>query len=201
MWIASWQGGVVFYKDGEVRAAYWPADGMGTGRVNDLYLDREGAVWVATEGGLSRIKDGRVSNLTSKNGLPCDAVHGLIQDDTKSFWLYMGCGLVRVQPSELDASFLNHERRIRTKLFDLLDGVKSRAGTFIFAPRMATGRDGKVWFVPFGGGAVMSTLVTFRRTRFRRRYMLKRSQRTARLMIQPSRMSLCAYLLKSATSR
>ena len=151
MWVASWQGGVVYFKDGKVRATYGPGDGLGTGRVNDLYLDHETALWVATEGGLSRIEDGRVSTLTAKGGLPCDAVHGLIEDETKSFWLYMGCGLVRIQRSELDAWFLDRNRRIKTTLFDLLDGVKSHAGTFNYAPRMASGKDGKVWFVPFDG--------------------------------------------------
>ena len=151
MWLASWQGKVVYFKDGKVRAAYGAGDGLGGGRVNDLYLDEEDALWAATEGGLSRIKDGRVWNLSSKNGLPCDAVNGLIQDDSKSFWLYMGCGLVRVQRSELEAWYLDPKRRIQTTLFDLFDGVKSRAGVQNFAPRMARGKDGKIWFVPYDG--------------------------------------------------
>ncbi len=67
------------------------ADGLGEGRVAGLQLDRDGTLWAATEGGLSRVKDGHVATLTSKNGLPCDtrslgdgrrrpfvlAVHGL----------------------------------------------------------------------------------------------------------------------------
>ena len=72
LWLASWGGGVVYFRDGQVRASYSPANGLGAGRVNALQLDPDGTLWAATDGGLSHIKDGRVAMLTTKNGLPCD---------------------------------------------------------------------------------------------------------------------------------
>ena len=96
-------GGIAYLKDGQVRSSYNAADGLGNGAVNDLQLGSDGAVWAATEGGLSRVKDGRVTTLTSRNGLPCDGVNSVIEDDDHSFWLYMPCGLVRIARSELDA--------------------------------------------------------------------------------------------------
>src|SRR5207253_7843147 len=65
--------GVTYFRDGKVQASYGVASGLGEGRVNDLQLGQDGALWAATEGGLSRLKNGRVATLTSKNGLPCDA--------------------------------------------------------------------------------------------------------------------------------
>ena len=56
---------VAYFKDGEVRASYAHANGLGGGRVAGLHLDRDGALWAATEGGLSRVKDGRVATLTA----------------------------------------------------------------------------------------------------------------------------------------
>ena len=102
VWLAFWQdGGVLYFKDGQVRASYAAADGLGKGHVPGLQLDRDGALWAATEeGGLSRIKDGRVTTLTSKNGLPCDTIHWTIEDDDRSFWLDTACGLVRIARSE-----------------------------------------------------------------------------------------------------
>ena len=65
VWLGhSEDGGVQFFKDGKVRETYTPADGLGTGHVAHLRLDRDGAVWAATRTGLSRIKDGRVRTLT-----------------------------------------------------------------------------------------------------------------------------------------
>ncbi len=93
-------GGVSYFKDGQFRASYTAADGLGEGRVPDLQLDPDGALWAATQdGGLSRIKDGRIATLTSRNGLPCDAIHWTIEDDDRSFWLYTACGLVRITRS------------------------------------------------------------------------------------------------------
>ena len=34
--------------------------------------------------------------LNSKNGLPRDTVHWVMEDDNRFFWLYMACGLVRI---------------------------------------------------------------------------------------------------------
>ena len=52
-WIFSWWR-LAYFKDGQVRASYAGADGLGEGRVEDLRLDRDGTLWAATEGGLSR---------------------------------------------------------------------------------------------------------------------------------------------------
>ena len=75
LWLGFIDGGVAYFKDGRVRTSYGVADGLGEGRVNSLQLDRDGTSWAATEGGLSRLKNGHVATLTSKNGLPCDTVH------------------------------------------------------------------------------------------------------------------------------
>ena len=67
LWLSFWtDGGVEYFKDGQVRASYTAADGLGKGHVPGLRLDRDGAVWAATEdGGLSRIKDGHIATLTT----------------------------------------------------------------------------------------------------------------------------------------
>ena len=70
--------------------------GWAPNAVADLQLGQDGALWVATQGGLSRIKDGRIATLTSRNGLPCNTVHWTMEDDDHSFWLYTACGMVRI---------------------------------------------------------------------------------------------------------
>ena len=113
LWLGFVEGGIAYLKDGQIRASYNAADGLGNGAVMDLQLGSDGAVWAATEGGLSRVKDGRITTLTSKNGLPCDAVQWAIEDNDHSFWLYMPCGLVRIARSELDA-WVSDSKRTRS---------------------------------------------------------------------------------------
>ena len=146
---------MAYFKDGQVRASYASADGLGEGRVDDLQLDRDGTLWAATEGGLSRVKNGRVATLTSKNGLPCDTVHWVMEDDDHSFWLYTACGLVRIARTELDAWVADPKRTIQTTVFDSSDGVRSHALTSGYSPRVAKSADGKLWFLPCDGVSVI----------------------------------------------
>ncbi len=150
LWLSFWQdGGVLYFKDGKVRASYTAADGLGKGHVPGLQLDRDGALWAATEeGGLSRIKDGRATTLTSRNGLPCDTIHWTIEDDDRSLWLYTGCGLVRITRGELDAWITDPQHRIETMVWAAADGVRLHpVSPTSWGPTVAKSTDGKLWFV------------------------------------------------------
>jgi signal transduction histidine kinase/streptogramin lyase len=155
LWLGFSRGGLAYFKDGQVRASYAGADGLRAGRVSDLQLDRDGTLWAATQGGLSRVKDGHVATLTSKNGLPCDAVHWAMEDDDHSFWLYMACGLVRIARTELDAWAADRKRTIQTTVFDSSDGVRNLALPAGYSPHFAKGADGKLWLVTLDGVSVI----------------------------------------------
>lgn len=155
LWLGFREGGIKLFKDGMVRASYTSADGLGEGAVTGLQRDRSGALWAATEGGLSRVKNGRVATLTSKNGLPCDNVHWVMEDDAQSFWLGTACGLVRIAGSELDAWAANPARTIQVTVFDTADGVRSSSDTSGYNPAVAKSSDGKLWFLPGDGVSVI----------------------------------------------
>ncbi|MEO6279593.1 two-component regulator propeller domain-containing protein [Roseateles sp.] len=150
VWLSFWQdGGVLYFKDGKVEATYTTAQGLGAGHVAGLRLDAEGAVWAATEeGGLSRIKDGRVTTLTVGNGLACNAVHWSTLDDNGSLWMYTACGLVRVLRDDLTAWIADPGHRVSPKVWGASDGVPLLAfSPAYFNPPVAKGPDGKLWFV------------------------------------------------------
>ena len=151
LWLGFFDGGIAYFKDGKIRSSYGVANGLGNGSVNDLQLGSDDAAWVATEGGLSRVKDGVVTTLTSRNGLPCDAVNSVIEDNDHSFWLYMACGMVRIAGSELDAWVSNPKRRVQTTVFDSSDGVRVRALAGGHSRLVTKSRDGKIWFSPPDG--------------------------------------------------
>jgi signal transduction histidine kinase len=158
VWLAFWtDGDVLFFKDGQVRGSYTAAAGLGKGHVAGLRLDRDGALWAATqEGGLSRIKDSRVATLTTNNGLPCDTIHWSIEDDDRSLWLNTACGLVRIARTELDAWIADPKRRIETTLWDAADGVGlASTSPAYFNPPVAKSTDGKLWFLGGEGVSVV----------------------------------------------
>jgi len=155
LWTGFFDGGISYLKDGQVRASYNVADGLGRGRVSELQLGSDGAVWAATEGGLSRIKDGHVTTLTGKNGLPCDAVHWVIEDNDHSTWLNQPCGLVRIARSELDAWVSDPKRSIQTTVFDGSDGVRAHFSAGRFGPKVTKSIDGRIWFSPLDGVSII----------------------------------------------
>ena len=101
------------------------------------------------------MKNGRIDTLTSKNGLPCDTVFWVMQDDAHSFWLYMACGLVRIEKTQMDAWVADPKRTVQNTLFDSSDGVRSRALTTGYTPLVAKTADGKLWFLPLDGVSVI----------------------------------------------
>ena len=152
VWIG-FEGGMVLVKNGRVGASYAISDGGN--RINDLRLDRDGALWAASDRGLSRVKDGSVATVGSNNGLPCDAVHWSMEDDDQAVWLYMACGLVRIAAMDLNAAISDPKRRLQTTVFDGSDGVGLRGSSPIYDPQVARGEDGRLWFLPNDGVSVL----------------------------------------------
>ena len=150
LWLGGfWRdGGVKYFKNGQVRLSYTAANGMTKGPIAALRLDRDEAVWVATQnGGVSRIKDGRITTLTTRNGLPCDRIHWTTEEDDRSLWLYTACGLLRIPHSQVDAWMSDPARRVEPTLWDATDGALPWASPSSFGPTFAEAADGKLWFV------------------------------------------------------
>jgi signal transduction histidine kinase len=158
LWLAFRNGGVGYFKGGQVRPSYGVADGLGWGSTREFQLGRDGAIWVSTEGGASRLKDGRIATLNSRNGLPCDPVTWVMEDEDH-FWLNMGCGLVRIARAELDAWAATADkdpgRRVQATVFDISDGVRSHLNSTGYGPSVAKSADGKLWFLPWDGVSVI----------------------------------------------
>ncbi|WP_280155761.1 sensor histidine kinase [Piscinibacter sp. XHJ-5] len=152
LWLGFATGGIAHVSDGQVLARYATADGLGRGRVHDLRFDRDGALWAATQGGVSRLKNGRVATLDTKGGLPCDPVDWTLEDDARDLWLHTACGLVRIARAEMEAwTAAADQGRIvdRTVPFTVLDssdGVRPSAAFGSNGPRAAKAADGRLWY-------------------------------------------------------
>jgi len=146
IWLGWLGGGLSHIKDGQVQSTYSVTDGLGKGPVTDIRIDGASTLWAATEGGLSRLKNGRISTLSSANGLPCDRIIWMMEDDTQSVWLYMLCGLVRISRSEMDAWIAAPGRKLRVTTFDSSDGVWNIGIALWTKPRATKSPDGRIWF-------------------------------------------------------
>jgi len=155
LWIGFPRSGIAYWEDGKLRASYSTADGLGKGYVKHLRFGSRGALWAATDGGLSRIRDGRVETLTSKNGLPCDTVQWSMEDDDHAVWLFQACGLVRVDRDELDTWVNDPKHVLKTTLYDASDGVAGAVIVGGYKPRVSKAPDGRILFLGAGDVSVI----------------------------------------------
>ena len=149
VWAGLFSGGVAYFRQGQVRNLPLRDDKGAASEVLDLSRNRDGTLWAATENGLSRISNGHVATLTSANGLPCNKVHWITEDDSSSYWLYTQCGLLRVARSELDAWVTDPKRMIHVTAFDAADGIRLASTLSGMHPQVAKSSDGKIWFVNY----------------------------------------------------
>jgi signal transduction histidine kinase/ligand-binding sensor domain-containing protein len=155
LWLGFYKGGVAFLKDGALGTSYGTAEGLGAGRVSELRLDPEGALWAATDGGLSHIKDGHIATLTAAHGLPCEAVHWTIGDKDRSLWMLMPCGLARVTSAELAAWIADPTRSVQTTVFDSSDGARTQSTAVGLSPTAVSFPDGRLLFATASGIGVV----------------------------------------------
>ncbi len=104
------------------------ADGLLSNQIRCLLAGRDGALWIGSEGGLTRYKDGKFSNFTEKNGLLASSVRGLCEDRQGNLRIATARGL----------STLNREGSIRT----LEIRPKTAANLLKF---VCEDRQGRIW--------------------------------------------------------
>ena len=147
VWTGLLSGGMAYVRAGQIRNLPLSDDPAGPRRVFDVSRARDGSIWAATENGLARIQNGRVTTLTTANGLPCKIVHWIIEDDRFSYWLYTQCGLLRVGGTDMEAWIADPKRTIHVTTFDADDGVRLVPILKGARPAVTNPADGKIWFV------------------------------------------------------
>jgi signal transduction histidine kinase/ligand-binding sensor domain-containing protein len=142
IWLASARGKFVHYRDGKAEAVISLAnEEIG---IRSFFVDSDNAISAATIKGFYRWKDGHLSVMDSRNGLPCSALASAIKDDHGSFWLYGRCGLLRVSASDYESWLKFPAAALSVKTFDALDG--SQPGYELGQPEVSKSADGRLWF-------------------------------------------------------
>jgi signal transduction histidine kinase/ligand-binding sensor domain-containing protein len=142
IWLASALGKFVHYRNGKAEAVISLANEEIS--IRSLFVDSDDAISFATGEGFYRWKDGRLSVMDSRNGLPCSALASAIKDDHGSLWLYGRCGLLRVSASDYESWLKFPAAALSVKTFDALDG--SQPGYEPGQPEVSKSADGRLWF-------------------------------------------------------
>jgi PAS domain S-box-containing protein len=94
LWIGAEFGGLARYVDHQF-TAWTVKDGLPDGKVNSICGDREGNLWVGTDGGLARFTAGRLTAITPADGFPLTSVIHIKEAQDGSIWFLSNAGLTR----------------------------------------------------------------------------------------------------------
>ncbi|HMH45783.1 MAG TPA: two-component regulator propeller domain-containing protein [Pyrinomonadaceae bacterium] len=101
LWVGFNQGELARYRNGRF-TLFTSADGLPPGRVDDLYLDRAGRLWIAMKGGLVRIDDPTAEQpnfiiYTTAQGLSSNYITAITEDLLGKIYVGTGQGLDRLE--------------------------------------------------------------------------------------------------------
>ncbi len=143
---------------GETVTRTTTADGLSNGSVTALHRDDAGTLWIGTEGGLNRLKDGKLTAFRERDGLFDDAVRTIIDDLKGNLWMGSGRGIWHVSKQALNA-FANGEiRTIPSVSYGERDGMRSSSlstSAGDLGPASWRGRSGRLWFPTLKGVVVV----------------------------------------------
>lgn len=121
LWLGLRNGDLARFHDGH--AEVFASPGGPKSFVYQVVVNPDGTVFATTSAGLIGWKDGTSHFLSSKNGLPCDAVIGAARDNQDALWLDMGCGLARVGQEDMDRWWRDDSTVVAPTLLDAFDGL------------------------------------------------------------------------------
>lgn len=143
VWIGSARDKLARYRDGKMETV--PLVDEGTVAIFSIFVDSDDALWAATANGAYRWKDGVLSLLDSRDGLPCSSVYSAVDDDYGNLWLYAGCGLLKVPASDMANWRSAPDGRVSVQTFGALDGALPGPGD-VNQRRPSKSPDGRLWF-------------------------------------------------------
>jgi signal transduction histidine kinase/ligand-binding sensor domain-containing protein len=145
IWIGSRGGNLVRFRNGKPETAFSLANDESRVITSSLSVDSDNALWIATNKGLFRWKDGSLTVLDSRNGLPCSGIYSVIKDDYGFVWLAANCGYMRVPGSDWESWLKSPQTKLSVRTFGVLDGAQSAVGESD-QPIVTKSPDGRLWF-------------------------------------------------------
>ncbi|MBL9150393.1 MAG: hypothetical protein JNM94_17035 [Phycisphaerae bacterium] len=141
LWFGTNDEGVARH-DGHSLVYLSTTDGLAGNAIRGIVQDPRGALWFATDGGLSRFEDGRFTTYRMKDGLASDDLWSLLCDRTGTIWVGTSEGVCR---------------RVGERFEPFpLPRVHVAAPESRFSPKvvfaMCEDRDGHLWFGTDGEG-------------------------------------------------
>jgi signal transduction histidine kinase/ligand-binding sensor domain-containing protein len=154
LWVGS-SGGLTHVAHGHF-TRWTEHDGLPSNDVRALYRDPEGVLWIGTyDGGLGRLKDGRLAKATTGDGLFNNGVFQVLED-AGFLWMCSNRGVHRVSKHELNEFADGRLNSIHAMSLGTSDGMFSAECNGGYWPAGVKTRDGALWFPTQDGVVVIN---------------------------------------------
>ncbi len=140
------RGGLVRFRDGRFTVLADEKSGLSSNAVRAVHAGADGTIWIGTyDGGLNRLRDGRVAAITTREGLFDNGVFAIIED-SGFFWMSSNRGVHRASVSELNAVADGRIAAVSSLALTRDDGLLSAECNGGVQPAAARTADGLLWF-------------------------------------------------------
>ncbi len=112
--------------------------------IRNLLVEPDDSIWGVTQDGAFLWREGKEQILDSHNGLACDDIYTVLQDDNGSLWFDTRCGFAVIAPSEISRWWQQPDAQLKVRTLDAFDGAQP--GLTNFRPEGFKAPDGKLWF-------------------------------------------------------
>ena len=108
LWIALEGQGVLRWSEQGVER-YSPTNGLNSSFARDILAAKDGSVWIATRGGLTRYRAGEFRTFTPEDGLASPLVEVICEDAAGDLWVGTSGGLHCVRNATVTATLTTNE--------------------------------------------------------------------------------------------
>lgn len=136
LWVMSMNGLYLVNASGEIKTYLGPQQ-LTHPMVRDVLEMRDGTVWIATHGGLTRLKNGKINNISLANNLPSNTVYALASDSHGNLWFTSNKGISRLSATDHEIMTFNENEGLQALEFN--GGVSWQD------------QDGSIWFGGING--------------------------------------------------
>lgn len=156
LWAGTEGDGVYRFESAEKTTHWDTKNGLLSDLVRTLYMDANHSLWIGTAGGgLSCLRQGRITTITTREGLPDNTISEILRDDKGRLWLGSNRGIVCVNEEDLDDLIAGKIAAVYPQVFGRAEGMLSEECAGGFCPAGLKTEAGRLWFPTLKGLVVV----------------------------------------------
>ncbi|MEP6881062.1 MAG: two-component regulator propeller domain-containing protein, partial [Dokdonella sp.] len=102
-------------------------------------------MWIVSDRGLYRYREGKLARVGLEQGMPVDAVFEMVPDQSGNIWITSNRGVLRTTHAALDAVADGRSARIEVDRYNEIDGMNSAQANGGTSPAAWLRRDNTLW--------------------------------------------------------